>query len=218
MLRLKGETQRQQIARVIADVVEDNVALMKEHIEWTVPFAHEVTKVELTRRKLTEDDVKEAAAHVKAERQRYETLKEALDNDPSLRSKPRWYTEVTRAHAMMRRHERVLERYELEKTQPTYPAEIHVIRLGDLALATNPFELYVDYGMQIQGRSPAEHTVLIQLSGPGTGNFYIPTERSIAHGGYGAVPASTIVGPEGGRELVEHTVAMLNQLWTGGDE
>ncbi len=42
----------------------------------------------------------------------------------------------------------------------------------------------------------------------------MPTERSVAGGAYGAVPESMEVGPEGGRELVERSLELLESLWT----
>jgi hypothetical protein len=44
------------------------------------------------------------------------------------------------------------------------PAEIHVLRLGDIAIATNPFELFIDYGILIKAQSKAVMTLLVQLS------------------------------------------------------
>ena len=70
--------------------------------------------------------------------------------------------------------------------------ELHVVRLGDVAIATNDFELYTDYGVAMQARSPATQTVVIQLAGGGT---YLPTERAVRGGGYGAIPQSNRVGP-----------------------
>jgi hypothetical protein len=90
------------------------------------------------------------------------------------------------------------------------PAELHVIRLGEVVLATNPFELYTDFGLQIQVRSPAVQTFLVQLAGEGT---YVPSPRSVAGGGYGSVPASNPVGPEGGQQLAETTIAVIRALW-----
>ncbi|MDD4193345.1 MAG: hypothetical protein PHI28_18560 [Mangrovibacterium sp.] len=89
------------------------------------------------------------------------------------------------------------------------PVEVHVIRLGDVVFATNPFELYLDYGMRIKARSQTVQTFLVQLSGSGT---YLPVSRSIAGGSYGAVPASTLMDPEGGQELVEKTLEMINRI------
>jgi hypothetical protein len=59
-------------------------------------------------------------------------------------------------------------------------------------------------------RSAALQTFVVQLTGSGT---YLPTKRSIAGGAYGAVPASTLVGPEGGKELVDETLAIIDSLW-----
>jgi hypothetical protein len=104
----------------------------------------------------------------------------------------------------------VLARYEQEKKSAKLGVEIKVIRIGDMAIASNPFELYLDYGIQMKVKSPAVQTFIVQLTGAGS---YLPTQRSINGGAYGAVPASTIFGPEAGEELVAKTVAMLESLW-----
>lgn len=75
---------------------------------------------------------------------------------------------------------------------------------------TNPFEFYLDYGLRIKARSPAVQTFIVQLAGSGT---YVPTSRSVAGGAYGAVPATTLIGPEGGQELVEKTLEIINELF-----
>jgi hypothetical protein len=100
---------------------------------------------------------------------------------------------------------------DVDTTAPNYPIEIHVVRIGDIAIATNPFELYVDYGVRIKGHSPAIQTFVVQLAGSAS---YLPTARAVAGGGYGAIPKSCIVGPEAGRELVEATVKLLHDLWS----
>jgi hypothetical protein len=90
------------------------------------------------------------------------------------------------------------------------PAELHVLRLGDVGMATNPFELYVDYGVRIKGRSPAVQTFIVELAGSGS---YLPTERAIAGEAYGAIPRTSIVGSSAGDTLVETTLEMLDELW-----
>ena len=92
---------------------------------------------------------------------------------------------------------------------PVHPVAFHVMRLGDVALATNPFELYLDYGTRIKARSRAELTLVVQLACMDCG--YLPTERAILGGGYSA--EQYLVGPEGGRRLVDETVARINAMW-----
>jgi len=105
----------------------------------------------------------------------------------------------------------MVARYELQKTDPNYPAEIHVLRLDDLALATNPFELYNDYSTRIKARSPASQTSVVQLTADCPA--YLPTERAVQGGGYSARIDDGVVGPEGGRVLVEETTRLLKSLW-----
>lgn len=89
------------------------------------------------------------------------------------------------------------------------PAEIHILRLNDIAFATNPFELFIDYGILIKARSKALLTFLIQLSCHHSG--YLPTERAEKGGGYSA--DNYLVGHEGGLKLVDETVKSINELW-----
>jgi len=89
------------------------------------------------------------------------------------------------------------------------PVELHVLRLGDIAMATNPFELYLDYGIRMKARSPALLTFLVQLSSQHCG--YLPTEKAVQGGGYSA--DKYIVGPEGGQVLVNETLRQIQALW-----
>ena len=47
---------------------------------------------------------------------------------------------------------------------PEMEAEIHVLRIGDVAICTNQFELFTDYGIRIQARSNALQTFVVQLA------------------------------------------------------
>jgi hypothetical protein len=89
------------------------------------------------------------------------------------------------------------------------PVELHVLRLGDVAMATNPFELFLDYGDEIKGRSKAVLTFVSQLTCDYQG--YLPTRRAVAGGDYSAV--NHTVGPIGGRALVDESVKAINSLW-----
>ena len=84
-----------------------------------------------------------------------------------------------------------------------------MLRLGEVAIATDPFELYVEYAQRIEARSRAPLTMLVQLSSGDSG--YLPTERAVQGGGYSA--DKILVGPAGGKVLVDETVKRINELW-----
>lgn len=103
-----------------------------------------------------------------------------------------------------------LTRLEPLPDDPTLAIEVHAVRIGGAAMVTNPFELFLDYGLEIKARSPAVATFVVQLAGPGS---YLPTARAVEHGGYGATRGSREVGPPGGAELVDWSVETLQGLW-----
>ena len=114
------------------------------------------------------------------------------------------------------RFERVVRRFEQQQAGVrTLDTPIHVIRLGDLIIATNRFELYVDFGLQIKVRcGDLPHVLLVQLCGEGS---YLSTEKSVAAGGYGSTIAGSPIGPNGGRELVGQTVSLIEEVWNSNE-
>jgi hypothetical protein len=116
---------------------------------------------------------------------------------------------------MSRRCENVMARYREQQSCGTRPVEVHALRLGDVALATNPFELFLDYGLRIKARSKAPQTLIVQLTGTSgrTDASYLPTARAVAGASYGAMIADNTFGPEAGQVLVDQTVAMINEMW-----
>jgi hypothetical protein len=91
------------------------------------------------------------------------------------------------------------------------PRKDRVARFDDMAIATNPFELFVDYGNQIRARSAAAQTFLIQLACDG--GSYLPTERAERGGHYSAFVSSGVTGHVGDRLLVDKTVETIRRLW-----
>ncbi len=227
MLEITGRTKRQEIAARIAGAVNELVPWLERCIERSPQHVHQVERVSLSRRLVTTEEMEEAKAELPALQAEFERALQAAQGDngrpgsskesgagaaSSHQNEPRWYIHPTRAFWVFRRAQQVIERYEMEASNPKHTIEVHAVRLGEMALATNPFELYLDFGIQIQARSAAVQTFLVQLAGPGT---YVPTQRSVEGGAYGAVPASSVVGPEGGRELVNRTVELIQELWNG---
>lgn len=210
MLELKGRESREEIGHRIAEAVEEVLQYLGGTEDASPRLEHRSIKMKLPMRRLTEEDAREAEEAAEEWREQYETEAAKLEADPSLRDEPRWYVPITKAYRRMYWHLAVRERFERQQTEPNLPVTLHVIRLGDVAFATNPFEYYLDFGVFIKACSPAIQTFLVQLTGPGS---YVPSERSVAGGGYGSVPASNPIGPDGGREVTEATIDALKELW-----
>lgn len=210
MLELKGRSEREELAHRIADAVEDVLGCVAGTLDGAPGLRHEALTVRLPMRLLTEEDVRAAEEEAAAWRRQYEEERRKLEENPDLRNQPRWYLNITRTYRRMRWYLGVAERYQRQQDDPYLPVRFHIVRLGDVAFATNPFEYYLDFGIYIKARSPATQTFLVQLAGPGT---YVPSARSVAGGGYGSIPASTSVGPEGGRKLADVTIEVLQEMW-----
>jgi len=211
MLQLAGRTQRQDIGVRIADAVTAILPFVEKDINWTPAFAHRAEAVELPVRKLSEKDLRGPRAEADKFRVQYETLRKDLEAHPEKRQTPRWYTKITQAYSGMMWNRRVEKRLRDQEAHPTRPVQVHVVRVGDVAFATNPFEYYLDFGMQIKARSKAVQTFVIQLAAGDVGS-YLPTARSTTGHGYGSVPASTMIGPDGGRLLAQRTVEVIAEL------
>ncbi|MCX7007557.1 MAG: hypothetical protein NTY53_09980 [Kiritimatiellaeota bacterium] len=187
MLKLRGLKPTQEIGRRIAGEAADLFALARRDVKTDPAFAHRVEDLNLPVRRVTEKEVEEA-------RQQIAKLKASGDTG----RRANWY-------------QATVDRFQNQDQKSTWPAEIHVLRIGDIAIATNPFELFHEYGDQIQGRSPALQTFVVQLTASSSG--YLATQRAIAGGGYSAVVQSNKVGPEGGQLLVDRTIELINSLW-----
>jgi len=210
MERLMGLSRRGMIAVRLADAVTSVLPVAEETIDFEPVFARRVEQVPISLRRLTEADIGPVQRKFEGFLEQYRTMREKFEAEPELKQKPGWFNDITNVFWNLRRASNVLDRFELQKTQPTMPVEVQVIRLGDMVIATNRFELYVDYGVRLKARSKAAQTFVVQLAGQAS---YLPTTRSIAGGAYGAIPESTLVGPEGGRELVEGTLELIDSLW-----
>ena len=188
MRSLRGLTRLQEISKRIVTAWEEAYegAAKEQHADATL--THKVATVELPLRPITEAEAAEAKSKV-----------ETLSKDPRNRRLVVWHGDV-------------VKRFERQQAGTAKPLamELHVIRLGDVAIATNVFELYTEFGIQMKSRSKALQTFVIQLAGPGS---YVPTARAARGGGYSAIAESNVVGPEGGQVLTDETVALINSLW-----
>ena len=114
-------------------------------------------------------------------------------------------------NARMQIYSGIVERYHIQQTHDIITIESHVFRLGDVAFATNPFELFLNYGNQIRARSLAKQTFLSQLTCGYYG--YLPTEKAEKGSHYSAFVSSGTVGHEGGEILVRKTLSEINEMF-----
>ncbi len=197
MIRLRNLSRLDEIARRIVVAVDEAYETVKDDRNTNVQLIHKVETLNLPMRLVTE--------------QEYEFCKGQRDQAAAAMA-----ADSTRAAdelARMTWNRDVVNRYEKQKTDPNpkLQAEIHVLRIGDVAICTNQFELFTDYGLRIQARSNALQTFVIQLAA-GAGS-YLPTEKAVKGGGYSAVIQSDIVSPEGGQILVDRTVKLINDMF-----
>ena len=119
---------------------------------------------------------------------------------------------MSRYNTIKNRNTSALGRYEDQpNVDPYLHTVVHAVQVGDIAFASNRFELYQDYMHRIQARSPFMQTFVVQLASF-EGGTYLPTERGVKNKGYSASLFCNVVGPEGGQDLVEGTLRMLNEL------
>ena len=91
---------------------------------------------------------------------------------------------------------------------------MNVVRLGDIAFADNPFELYLYYGQNIKARSKAVQTFLVQLAAGSTLHAgYLPSPEAERFGGYGGLIINGQCGHSGGYKLADITVEEINKLF-----
>ena len=157
-------------------------------------FEHRVKTMQLPIRRATLTDVRNAE----------EGVKNYIQNVPGDID----YNDV----AKLQIHLGVLNRFRDQETLNVMDTEVHLIRLGPVAFATSPFELFLDYGNQIKARSLAEQTFVIQLANGTEG--YLPTEKAEKGGHYSAFLSSGQVGHAGGDQLVRESLQNIAQMFS----
>lgn len=189
MRKLRGGISRlDEMARRIVNAWEEAYEGAKNDIRSDVPLKHISREIDLPYRQVT--ILERAAAMTEAA---------SYKDDPKQLWNYRW-------------NQSVVDRFEAQKAgnQEPFKMELHTLRLGDVAIATNDFELYAAFGVQMKARSPGIQTFVIQLAGSGG---YLPTEQAMKHGGYGAVIQSSRVGADGGQALVDRTIEAFKEMW-----
>ena len=202
---------RRDIARRIADAVQDAEPPVRQELHDQVPLMVERHELDLPHWNVTDEE----HAALQEEMAELRTRLAGMANVDPLDS------DLTAAHSRLAWCQRAVDRY--LKLLESVPIEMNVVRLGDIAFVTVPFEYYLDFADRIKGRSEALQTFVVQLAGThlgdapkGAGGGYLPTERAAIGLSYGAIPPSCLVPPEGGQLIVDEAVAAINRMFAGG--
>jgi hypothetical protein len=186
----------QDIGERICEAVVRGYRRAKNQIQTRPVFKTKVFRMDVALRTVEKEDVDAAQARIDAVKAKY-----APGEKMSEAEMIRCFVDIG-----------YLNRWKLQQQTTRFEFPIFVFRLGQAVFATNPFELYVDFSLRMKARCKAQQAFIIQLSSNAKGG-YLPTQIAVDGGGYGSKPVSTSVGPAGGDELVEKTLAAMDSLF-----
>ncbi len=179
-----------RIANEIISVYEEITDIKSEAI-----FVHKVIDLDVPLRKVTQTDYHNAVREIEyyVNKNKDKEKFDFVDN------------------AKMHVHAGLIARYREQQNQEVVPIEYHVVRFGDVAFVTNPYELFLDYSNRIKARSKAKQTFIVQLCCGVHG--YLPTEKAEKAGHYSAYVSSGDTGHEGGDLLTRESITQINNLF-----
>lgn len=179
-----------RISNEIISVYEDITELQNEAV-----FEHKVLNMELPLRRATMTDYNNAVREIE---------------DYVIKNKHKGHF-TYEDNAKLTIHLGTILRYKEQQTKDLVPFEYHVIRFGDIAITTCPFELFLDYGNIIKARSKAAQTFISQLTSGWLG--YLPTEKAEKAGHYSGYISSGKVGHVGGDMYTRHVLNEINKMF-----
>ncbi|MFH1904434.1 MAG: hypothetical protein ABIK53_02770 [bacterium] len=189
----------------------------KSKVQFETEFIHNVKEATLPKRRASYQEYIEALENIKRLEKilpteaAFKAFSAEVKKNERIPGRPGPYDSKLHHFVLIRNNEAVVKRYKEQKEEPNFFMELHTIRLGGIVFVTNLFELFLDFGLQIKARSKAEQTFVIQLSCGSAG--YLPSKRAEAYGGYGGLIINGIVGSDGGKKLVDKTVAEINRIF-----
>jgi len=87
---------------------------------------------------------------------------------------------------------------------------IQAFRIGDLGIASIPFEVFTETGLDIKARSPFKDTFTIELANGSNG--YLPTPRQLDFGGYETWLGTNRVEREASEKITAKVLELFQQV------
>jgi hypothetical protein len=89
--------------------------------------------------------------------------------------------------------------------------EVKCLRIGNLAIASSPGQMFCEFGLATKARSPFDATMFVSLASGNIG--YVPTAEAIERGGYEpTLCRGSRSVPEAGEMIVEASMRLLKSL------
>jgi len=98
----------------------------------------------------------------------------------------------------------------LMEGQKEISARLQVVRIGDQVIATIPFEVFTEIGLEIKEKSPFPATFTISLANGGYG--YLPTPAQHAVGGYETWLGTNNVQLDASEKIVEQLLKLIETV------
>jgi neutral ceramidase len=100
----------------------------------------------------------------------------------------------------------------IERFSVPREVEVQVLRIGDLAIASTPGEMFTEWGLKIKKESPSPHTFIAELANGWAG--YLLNPGGFTEGGYEASPGPwTQTNEEGAALLADTAISLIGRLW-----
>ena len=186
------------ISARITEAVLRGLRCAEESIDYAPALAHKRLELALPLRLVSREDYEASAAEVAR-------IQSAFSREHRMTTQ-----DVVRAFEP----QGDVLRWRMQQETTTFPCVSHVVRIGGVAIATNPFELFSEFAQRMKARALPDQLFVVQLSN-GIGG-YLPSSSGVRGGSYSSKPASTFCGPEGGDELVEQTLEAVNRMFADG--
>lgn len=205
------------LAGRLHQAVVEGMAQAAGTISHTAAFSHTCRRVTLPLRRATYADYRQARANLERllaampEKEAFADFCRETHANEAIAGRPGPYDSKLHPFVLIQNNKAVIKRYETQESEPGFSFDMHALRLGECAMISNPFELYLVYGQMIKARAQARQTFVVQLAG-GTGG-YLPSREAEQFGGYGGLIINGRVGADGGQLLVDLAVADINALF-----
>jgi neutral ceramidase len=158
---------------------------------------------------LRHTEAKVGAASEEVPVRRRASTQEELDRAAELTSVPPEESELTFVQWWMAR-----EKLLVAKLPKVLPTLVSAGRVGEVAWAALPGEVFCDFGLAVKARSPFAQTMPVELANDYVG--YICTPEAIEEGGYETwLARSSLPTGEGGWKLANAALGLLERLATG---